>query len=122
MKNYFIALEMDLIGVISIACISIVTVLYAFFKHSFQYWKFRGVPFDKPSIPFGNVENLGSTVHLSHFVKSLYDKYKSSGAKICGFYYCTRPVAILLDLQLIKAIMVKDSVLFNDRGLCLYQI
>lgn len=107
---------MDLFSAIALVCISIGIGFYAFFKYSFQYWKFYGIPYDEPSIPFGNIKGLGEIIHPSQFMKNLYDKHKSSGAKMCGTYFFARPVAILLDLELTKTILVKDFVHFDERG------
>lgn len=108
---------MDLFGAIAIIAISVATVFYAFFKYSFQYWKSRGIPYDEPTIPFGNISGMGKVIHPSHFVKNTYDRHKSSGAKMCGVYFFARPVAIIMDLELVKTIMVKDFAQFNERGL-----
>lgn len=54
---------------------------------------------------------------MSHFTKQFYDKYKSSGAQFCGMYIILRPVAIILNLDLVKKILVKDFASFTDRGL-----
>lgn len=107
---------MELIGVILLVLVSALSILYAFFKHSFEYWKSRGVPCDEPSIPFGNVKGLGKTLNIGVFSRRLYNKYKPSGAKLCGAYFIHRPIAILLDIQLVKSVMVTDFKNFNERG------
>lgn len=107
---------MELIGAIFIVFISILTVVYAYFKYAFDYWKSRDIPCDKPSIPYGNIKGFGSTIQIGQFTQNLYNKYKSSGAKLCGAYFFIRPVAILLDLQLIKSVLMKDFANFNERG------
>lgn len=107
---------MDWFGAIAIISISIVTIFCAFFKYSFQYWKSKGVPYEEPSIPYGNIKGFGKVISPSHFVKNIYDKYKSSGAKLCGIYFFAQPVAIILDLELVKAILIKDFAYFDDRG------
>lgn len=107
---------MALFTVISIGFISILTILFAYFKYSYGHWKSKGIPHEEPSIPYGNAKGLGKTVHLSHFTKKLYDKYKPTGAKMCGFYMFDSPVAMILDLDLVKKILVKDFANFNDRG------
>lgn len=117
---YHVKENMDLFGAISLVSITILTIFYAFFKYSFQYWKSRGIPYDEPSIPFGNIRDYGSSIHISRFLKKFYDKHKSNSAKnakMCGIYFFARPVAILLDLELVKAVLVKDFVQFNERGL-----
>lgn len=103
-------------GVVILVLISILTFLYGLFQYSFQYWKSRGIPCDEPSIPYGNAKEFGKTVYRGVFVKRLYDKYKSTGQKFCGFFYFIRPVAILIDLDLIKRVLIKDFNYFHDRG------
>lgn len=82
------------------------------------YWKFRDVPHDKPIFFLSNKFNFsGQKInHPSIFFKNLYDKYKPTGAKICGTYFFTRPWAIILDRELVKNILVKDFHKFSDRG------
>lgn len=107
-----------IISVSVLVFISLLTILYAYFKYSFEYWKLRNVPCDdNPSMPYGNIKNLGKTINRSNFTKNYYDKYKPTGEKICGLYFFSRPVALLLDLELVKNVLVKDFANFNDRGI-----
>lgn len=108
---------MELIGVTLLVLIPFFTILYAYFKYSFQYWKSRGVVHDEPSIPYGNTKGFSKTVNQALFVKNVYDKYKPSGQKVAGLYFLSTPVAVLLDINLIKSVMVKDFAHFTDRGL-----
>lgn len=108
---------MELISAIALVLISIVTLFYGYFKYSFEYWKSRNVPYEEPSIPYGNIKGFGKVIHSSHFFKQIYDKFKPTGAKLCGAFFFARPVAILLDLDLVKHVMVKDFANFNERGL-----
>lgn len=80
------------------------------------------MPHDEPSVPYGNIEGLGTVIRPTFFVKNIYDRYKSSGSKICGFYSFVQPVAILLDLELVKRVLVTDSANFDDRGLYMLMI
>lgn len=107
---------MDFISGIVLVIISIISIWYGYFKYSFQYWKSRGVLCDEPSIPHGNTKTLGRVLHQGHFFKQIYDKYKAIGAKLCGVYVSTRPMAVILDLELVKNILVKDFNNFNERG------
>lgn len=74
------------------------------------------MPHDEPSIPFGNIRGFGTTKSIGVFVQKLYQKYKPTGAKLCGIYFLNRPVAVLLDLDLIKNVMMRDFSNFNERG------
>lgn len=108
---------MELIGALCLVLISIAALLYVYFKNAFEYWKSRDIPCEEPSIPYGTMKGFGKTIHPSLFIKRLYDKYKPSGAKLCGIYFFARPVAVLLDLDLVKHVMVKDFANFNERGI-----
>lgn len=108
---------MDLISGIVLILISICTFVYGFFKYSFGHWKSRNIPYLEPSIPFGNVKGIGKSIHLSMLMKSMYDKLKPTGAKLGGVFFIVRPVAILLDLDLIKSVLVKDFSNFDQRDL-----
>lgn len=107
---------MELIGAILLVLISLLSIFYAYFKHCYEYWKSRGIPYDEPSIPFGNVKGVGTTVNIGQFSQRLYNKHKPSGAKLCGAYFINRPVAILLDIELVKTVMVREFKNFNERG------
>lgn len=107
---------MELISSIVLVLISLLTGIYAYFKYSFQYWKRKGVHFDEPSFPYGNIWGLGTSMHQRKFTQRLYAKYKPSGAKLCGVYFFNVPVAILFDLEVIKGVLVRDFTNFDDRG------
>lgn len=107
---------MEFLGAVIVVLISLLSIFYAFFKHSFDYWKSRGIPYDEPSIPFGNIRGLGRTIHTGQFSKNLYNKYKPTGALLCGAYFFHRPIAILIDLELIKNVLMRDFSNFDERG------
>lgn len=108
---------MSLISVVVILFVSFLTIIYAYFKYAYGYWKSRGVPHDEPKFPFGNFKGFGKTCHQSEFIKSIYDRHKSSGSKFCGIYIFAKVGVILMDLDLIKTVLVKDFANFNERGL-----
>lgn len=111
---------MDSITVsILVVLISMVLSLLAYFhrKYSLNYWQSRNIPCKKPSLLYGNMENVGKKHHLAFALKDIYDKFKGTGVKYCGSYFWSRPVAILLDLDLMKHIWIKDFANFTDRGL-----
>ncbi|XP_061394792.1 probable cytochrome P450 6a14 [Musca vetustissima] len=53
-------------------------------------------------------------MHHTDILAELYQRYKGSEC-VAGFYIYTQPVAVLLDLDLIKAALVKDFNEFSDR-------
>lgn len=108
---------MDSISITVIAVISIATIIYGYFKYSFQYWKSKGVCYEEPSFPLGSMSGLGKKYHLYEILERVYHKFKPTGAKLCGFYILNRPIALLLDVELIKSVFVKDFANFREKGL-----
>lgn len=86
--------------------ILLISLIYWYVKSSFSYWKSKGVPHEDPDIPYGNIKKLGKTMSFVDFTQNYYNRFKGQ-SKICGMYLFTRPIAILLDLDLIKHILIK---------------
>lgn len=88
---------------------------YAYIKRSYSYWKSFGVPYNEPVFPHGNMDGLGKTVSFVQFTQNYYNQFKNA-SKMCGLYFFTRPIGLLLELNLIKYVLVKDFPTFNDRN------
>jgi cytochrome P450 family 6 len=87
-----------------------------FFKKKYEYFSDQGVPHARPIFPLGNFWRVGLTVHLITRIHEFYKQFKGKG-KLCGFYIFTIPLYIILDVDLIKNILVKDFDSFHDRGI-----
>lgn len=95
--------------------IILASLIYWYLKRSFSYWKLKGVPHKKPVIPYGNVKDFSKSQSFANFMQTYYMRFKGT-SKICGIYLFTRPIAMALDLDLIKNILVKEFSSFSDRG------
>lgn len=95
--------------------IVVASLIYWYIKRAFSYWKSMGVPHVEPDIPYGNVKGLGTTESFVNFTQNYYSKFKGT-AQVCGMYLFTRPIMLLLDLDLIKTILVKEFTSFSDRS------
>lgn len=101
-------------GVIPTSVAIILTVVYVYAKYMFSYWKRRGVPYLKPSIPFGNFDQLFmQKKNIGDLTKELYRKTKEP---FIGVYSMLRPMLIVRDPDLIRSIFIKDFQHFHDRG------
>lgn len=107
---------MNLLSCFAIVSISILTLLFLYVKFSFSYWKSRNVPYKEPIFPFGNVKGVGRTVHIGDLMQNIYKEFKGKH-RICGIYFITRPAAMILDLDLIKNILIRDFSNFDERGI-----
>lgn len=83
--------------------------IFTYFKWSFQYWERKGVPFLKPSIPFGNLENFFASKRAPGIVtRDAYNELKKMGVKFGGFYALTRPTLIPVDPEIVRSVLAKD--------------
>lgn len=103
-------------GVFLLLIIGALTALYFYMRKNLNYWKNLGVVCDKPSLILGNLDGVGQHIHWMKKIQQTYEKYKF-GNKYCGFYVMRDPRLIILDLELIKNILIKDFNHFVDRGI-----
>jgi len=89
-------------------------VLYLYFTRNFDFWKKRGIPYEKP-LPFvGNLKEAAlQRVDVGRNLKLIYDKHKSK--PYVGFFSFDQPSLLFNDPELIKRILVKDAQYFVNR-------
>lgn len=102
-------------SLIIVLVIGLITAGYFYLKKQFNYCANRGIPNDPPSLLLGNLDGVGTKIHISQNLKLIYDKYKNEH-KICGFYLLQTPNLVILDLEVLKNILIKDFRFFADRG------
>lgn len=90
--------------------------LVSYVRRSYSYFSNKNMLSPKPTFPLGNFWKVGLTVHFIEKINSMYREFKGKDV-LCGFYIFTKPVYLILDIDLIKNIMVKDFYSFHDRGL-----
>nr|XP_034178687.1 cytochrome P450 6A1-like [Osmia lignaria]XP_034178688.1 cytochrome P450 6A1-like [Osmia lignaria]XP_034178689.1 cytochrome P450 6A1-like [Osmia lignaria] len=89
--------------------------VYYYFTSTFDFWKNRGVPGPRPIPVFGNVKDviLGKYA-MNEYVLKLYEEYKNE--PMIGIFKRRSPSLVMLDLDLVKDVLIKDFSTFNDRG------
>lgn len=103
--------------VVFISLLGAVFALLAYYvRHLYSYWERKGVPTIKPLIPFGNFKGLGKLYYQGEITQKLYTEMKGSGP-FCGVYLFHVPVALALDLDFVKNVLIKDFQYFQDRGM-----
>ena len=75
-----------------------------------------GVSFVEPKFPAGSIGGVGVKYHASEIFKKIYFKTKDKNP-FFGIYFFLTPVVVATDLNFIKAVLVKDSNNFIDRGI-----
>lgn len=90
--------------------------IFTYFKKKYSYFSDRGMISPTPTMPLGNFWKVGISVHFIEKINSIYREFKGRDV-LCGFYIFSKPVILVLDVELIKNILVKDFYSFHDRGL-----
>lgn len=90
--------------------------IYLYFEKSFSYWRDKKVLFHPPSFPFGNLKDVGKTVHFAQRLQEIYTKFQKKD-KFAGFFLTTSPRILAIDLDFIKNILIKDFDYFHNRGI-----
>ncbi|XP_014097896.2 probable cytochrome P450 6a13 [Bactrocera oleae] len=87
-------------------------LLISFLRYKFQYWKKLGVP--EPTTYYLGNFRLIKSMHKTELLREYYQKFRGK-AKLIGTYVFTKPIIIVLDLDLVKTILIKDFNKFTDR-------
>lgn len=96
--------------------IGLTSVVVAYFKYSFTYWRRKGVPSLPASIPFGNCkDNILCKLGFGLMWKQFYEIFKNCGKPYAGIYMFTKPVLLILHPDLAKQILTKDFQYFTAR-------
>lgn len=98
----------------SVVIISIISI-YFYIKWKFSFWERRGIPSLPVAFPYGNFKGVGKTKHIKDVLHEIYVTFKGK-APIAGAYLAfSSNFAVVLDLDLIKNILIKDFNNFHDR-------
>uniref|UniRef100_A0A1L8EJ96 Putative cytochrome p450 6a2-like protein n=1 Tax=Haematobia irritans TaxID=7368 RepID=A0A1L8EJ96_HAEIR len=97
------------------AIIGLCTLIYGWMKSRMLYWRRRGIPYEEPDFLVGNIKGVGTRKHMYEPLREVYEKFKGSGP-FCGFFFLVHPIAIVLDLDLVKNILIRDFQNFDERG------
>uniref|UniRef100_A0A182KDV4 Cytochrome P450 n=1 Tax=Anopheles christyi TaxID=43041 RepID=A0A182KDV4_9DIPT len=101
---------------INLLVLALLVAVY-WIRQRLTYWKKRDVPYVSPTFPQGNLAGVGKQRHMSQILQDCYQQLKSSGRSFGGIYFFINPVALLIDPDLIKTVLVKDFPYFHDRNL-----
>lgn len=108
---------MDLASVVLFIILPLTAALYLFLKKKYSYFEEKAIPYVKPSWLFGNMSGVGRNVHVIDVFSSIYNIGKKEGDVIAGAFTMTIPSIVVIDLELVKSILVRDFNNFSDRGM-----
>lgn len=103
------------VGVTVVLTLVVYGVLYLDKKRNF--WKSRNFPCTGRSLLiYGDYKGMNQTEHMQYINQRLYNEFKSKNLPIGGTILFTIRTVVIVDPDLIKAILVKDFHAFHDRG------
>lgn len=94
-----------------VACLC--ATAFAYVKNAFSYWKRRGIPYIKPSFPFGNCDEI--FLQKTAVAESMKKLYESTVAPVLGYYSSIFPALLVRDPKILQNILVKDFHNFQCR-------
>lgn len=90
--------------------------IYYYLTLTFDTWKNRGIPGPKPTIFFGNFQEvILKKISLAEKTKQLYQEYKNE--LVFGVFQGRTPILVINDLEMIKDVLIRDFSVFPDRGI-----
>lgn len=105
-----------MLNLVLTSLLGIITLVALYLYNHFTYWKRRGVYYETPLPIVGNLKGIGRNLHIKEIIQRLYDQFDGK-VPFCGMYMFFTKTALILDLDLIKHIMVKDFASFHDRAI-----
>lgn len=106
---------MDGVCVVS-ALIAILIFCWFLIKHKYAYWANHGIPYVKPTFPYGNLKITGTKTHPGQIMAKYRQNMKGCGP-FCGIYVFMSPIVLAIDLDFIRNVLIRDFDYFQDRGL-----
>lgn len=93
----------------------LLSFLLGYLRLCYNYWELQGIRQLRPHFLYGHFFKLKS-MHLSELLQETYDAF-SGKCRVAGTYLFTRPIAVVLDLDVAKAILIKDFNIFVNRSI-----
>lgn len=100
---------------ITTVLLGILTALVLFLWRKLTYWRTRGVPYATPILLSEKTRGIGKSLHMGRFQKELYDQFKGKSSA-GGLIILTNPTLMIVDLDLVKNILIKDFHNFPNRN------
>ncbi|KXJ70318.1 hypothetical protein RP20_CCG024124 [Aedes albopictus] len=91
-------------------------LVYLYVRRKFAYWAHRNVPFVPGALPMGSFNGMGTKKHFVDLLNPVYEQYRKTHTAV-GMFLCVNPVLLVIDVDLVKTILVKDFNSFHDRGM-----
>lgn len=96
--------------------LSVVFLIFLWYRYKFSYWSEKGVKGPNPIFPFGNIQDV--IKRKIQFFQPYCDSYfKYKNLPYVGMYSFHRPVLCIRDPEIAKLILIKDFDHFQSHGI-----
>ncbi|XP_075986809.1 cytochrome P450 6k1-like [Anticarsia gemmatalis] len=100
-----------IVQAILVLMVLLLTILYFYLRRQYDYWKDRGIPYEKPTFLVGNLGRL-LRISMFDFMLNLTKKHKTD---YFGIFLGWKPVLVINSRKLAKKVLVKDFEHFQNR-------
>ncbi|XP_058813402.1 probable cytochrome P450 6a14 [Topomyia yanbarensis] len=111
---------MSLLSLLLAGLAVVATAVYLYIRSRHRFWLNRKFPCARdppPSFLFGHFKGAITSQHGAYINQQLYQEFKHRGERFGGYSFFAIPSVIVVDLELIKSILVRDFNVFHDRGI-----
>lgn len=84
--------------------------------HRYKTFERDGFLYESPTFPFGNLKGVGPGNHIAQILQKLYQKFKGK-SPVAGIFFFFQPNVLILDLDVIKDILIRNFDNFRNRGI-----
>lgn len=98
---------------LTLAALVLIASLYLYLTRNFNYWKTKNIPYIKPLPLFGNFkEQFLFQKNLGYILLDIYNRARDG---FIGIFLTDEPFLLITNVELVRAILVKDFQNFEDR-------
>lgn len=109
------SMTFNMIGLLLIFVFAIFALLFHWVRKSYKFWSDRGYLTTPISFPFGSLKHLGTKIPTCLGFDEFYKNFKGKVSAV-GLYFFFSPTLMILDIELIKDIFIREFSSFHDRG------
>lgn len=94
--------------------VAVLTVIAFYLKQRYSFWDDWNIPIGG-SFPLGILWGVGTKYHISEVITRYYNEMRGK-APIGGLFMFINPFGMIMDLELVKCVLIKDFQYFQNRG------
>lgn len=100
---------------ILVLIVFVLLLLYLTVQNRYKYWVDRGYVSTPTVFPFGSLKGFGTKIPTFEGLDGYYKSFKGKASAL-GLFFFFSPTLMILDLELLKNVFIRDFTSFHDRG------